>query len=345
MKHLFDCKLGNRSTAVSAIGSTDEILHLERTSTTPLLWVCDTNTVRYVPSKAAVVVLSPGEEFKGWQGIEQIIAKAMLLGLGRDGKFIAVGGGVVCDMTAFAASIYMRGCSVALVPTTLLSMVDASLGGKTAIDLFGTKNLVGTFHPATEVHICTETLGSLDEKGFRNGLGEVLKHALLSQDESLVDFLENERNALFSGNREVTERMIVDSLQVKRHYVEADPTETKGIRDALNLGHTFGHALETVGNLSRWSHGEAVAWGVVKALRAGVRLGLTPPEFAKRYERLFDAYGFDVSWKIEDAARFLQAMQQDKKKRSSQVRFVLMKGQGVHVLQTVDPSLVRELVG
>lgn len=339
MRQLFTCALGPHLTAVNRISSTQGIPCDERT-----LWVCDEHTRRHLPADVEATVLPPGEEAKQWQYVETIIKDALDKGLGRDGRMIALGGGVICDMTAFAASIYMRGCRVVLVPTTLLAMVDASLGGKTAIDLFNTKNLVGTFHPATDVHICASTLATLDEQGYRNGLGEVLKHALLSPDGQLLEFLEHEREAILRREPEAMERMILDSLRVKKAYVEADPTETRGIRDALNLGHTFAHALESVGNLSRWSHGEAVAWGMARALRAGVAVGVTPVALAVRYEQLLCAYGFDTSWRVTDIASYLAAIGHDKKKRDSHVRFVLMAAQGSHVLQPLEPALIASLV-
>ena len=339
MRQLFTCTLGSRTTVVTHIASTGEIPSSARN-----LWVCDEHTECHLPENVEALVLPPGEDAKRWEGIEMIISAAFKRDLGRDGHIIAVGGGVVCDMAAFAASIYMRGCAVSLVPTTVLAMVDASLGGKSAIDLFGAKNLVGTFHPAKEVFICVPTLATLDDRGFKNGLGEVLKHALLAQDESLLEFLECERDSILRRDREAVQRMVIDSLRVKQAYVEADPTESRGIRDALNLGHTFAHALESVGNLSRWSHGEAVAWGMVRALRAGVALGFTPSHLADRYEKLVASYGFDTSYQVEDTSRFLDALRHDKKKRDSHIRFVLMERQGSHILATLENSLVISLV-
>jgi len=247
-------------------------------------------------------------------------------------------------MTGFAASVYMRGAKLTLIPTTLLAMVDASLGGKTAIDLFNVKNLVGTFYPADELLVCTRTLLTLPKKEYLNGLGEVLKHALLSQDARLFDFLE--RNRLQVLNREVDfiERMVELSLEVKRYFIEQDPKEQLGIRDALNLGHTFAHALETVGNLNKWSNGEAVAWGVVRAIRAGFLLQLTDPVFAHRAQTLFSAFGFDTSYRVTDSQAFVMALAQDKKKRKGLVRFVLMEGQGKHLLTTLQSDLIEELI-
>lgn len=344
MRNLFSCSLGPHVTQVVSVDSIDEIVRSHADIERSVLWVCDTNTRQFLPADLQVVVLPSGEVSKNWTSIEHIVSVAKERGLARDSKFLAVGGGVVCDMTAFAASIYMRGCSVSLVPTTLLAMVDASLGGKTAIDLLGAKNLVGTFYPAKEVYVCAQTLKTLGDAEFRNGLGEVLKHAVLSPDDSLATFLSENRMEILQRNAAVLEQMIMASLAVKRQYIEQDPTEKHGIRDALNLGHTFAHALESVGNLSTWSHGEAVAWGVVKALQAGVAEGITDKGFAERYSELFTEYGFGIDWEITDVPAFLAALQSDKKKRASMVRFVLMAGQGKHILRPLDAPLVTELV-
>ena len=250
MEHLYDCALGQKTTAVLRAEDLEAVVGHFHSLKEKTLWVCDNFTRTLLPDTLdAIVVLPPGETAKGWDSVQKILLAAKQYGMARDGRFIAFGGGVICDITAFAASIYMRGCSVSLIPTTLLAMVDASLGGKTAIDLFGAKNLVGTFYPADEVLLCSRTLASLPEKEYKNGLGEVLKHALLSPDMSLLEFLEEHQTAILARESSMVDRMIEISLDVKRSYIERDPKEQRGIRDALNLGHTFGHALESVGNL------------------------------------------------------------------------------------------------
>jgi len=345
MIHLYDCELGSKATSVFRASSVNEILQHVHFLSESRLWVCDTNTYPLLPASLSPVVVVPaGESAKTWDCLQSILAHAKEADLARDSWFIAFGGGVVCDLTGFAASVYMRGAKLLLIPTTLLSMVDASLGGKTAIDLFNAKNLVGTFYPAEELLVCVELLLTLPKKEFQNGLGEVLKHALLSTDTRLFDFLERCRLQIL--NREVSfiEQMVELSLEVKRYFIEKDPKEQFGIRDALNLGHTFAHALETVGNLTLWSHGEAVAWGVVRALRAGLLLNITDSDFARRAEALFCAYGFDTSHRVTESQEFLLALSHDKKKRKGQIRFVLMEAQGRPVLTTVPSALIEELI-
>lgn len=214
-----------------------------------VLWVFDTNTAKlFKQLPPSHVVLESGESAKNFTSLERILSAALDEGLARDGRIIGFGGGgVVCDMSAFAASVYMRGgCRLTLVPTTLLAMVDASVGGKAAIDFKGMKNMVGSFYPASEVLLSIDTLRTLNEKEFLNGLAEVVKHALLSQDEELYKFLLVRKNEILSRDPKTLAALVELSLKVKQWFIEQDPTETLGIRQSLNLGHTFGGACTGV---------------------------------------------------------------------------------------------------
>lgn len=345
MKHLYDCILGEKRTEVILATDVASITSHIETTIRSVLWVCDTNTVKFLATDSQkTVVLPSGEAAKSWQSIEKIVAAAVKLRLARDGFIVAFGGGVVCDTAAFAASIYMRGCQLILIPTTLLSQVDASLGGKTAIDVFTIKNLVGTFYPAKHVFVCPTIVKSLPEKEFKNGLGETLKHALLAQDQSLMEFFENQQRAIMRRDAMVLERMVIDSLQVKRFYIEADPREEIGIRSALNLGHTFAHALESAGNLNEWAHGEAVAWGVAKALESGLKLKITDHVFAERALRLFESYGFNIGYRVRHIERFMLALEGDKKRKSGAVRFVMLSNQGKIRLETLEDQIIKSVI-
>lgn len=344
MQKLYSCNLGTRNSDVYTVVSLDTLDARYEERNPAILWVADRNTQHLVPKGAVSVVLEAGESEKGWSSIERIVRAAQRHAIARDGRLIALGGGVVCDMTAFAASIYMRGCALTLIPTTLLAMVDASLGGKTAIDLLGMKNLVGTFYPADEIMIYPDALQTLHAHEFTNGLGEVLKHAILAPDTTLTQMLSERRELVIGREQRALEQIIALSLDVKRSYIERDPTEKLGIRDALNLGHTFAHALESVGNMSTWSHGEAVAWGVIRALDAGVAMGITDASFAETYRRLFVEYGFDTTVRLSDIELFLEALASDKKRRQGHVRFVLMEGQGRYRLQRLEESLIRQVI-
>ncbi len=344
MQKLFDCVLDRTVTQIYEVDSISEVLSFYSDAASPMLWVCDTHTQHYLPPHVLSVVLLPGEEAKNWESVMSIIGKARHHSLARDGRFIALGGGVVCDVTAFAASIYMRGCAVTLIPTTVLAMVDASLGGKTGIDVFEAKNFIGTFYPASELFLCSPVLATLPESEFRNGLGEVIKHALLSQDAKLYDFLSDNRELILARDVSTLKIMIELSLQVKNLYIEQDPKERKGIRDALNLGHTFAHALESLGHMQRWTHGEAVAWGVIKALEAGIMMGITPTGFADRYRALFVSYGFEADISVTDFSAYIAALEDDKKKRKGQVRFILMKEQGIHIFAALPKETIKEVI-
>jgi 3-dehydroquinate synthase len=311
-----------------------------------VLWVFDSNTATlFKQLPPASVVLESGERSKNFASLERILSSAVDEGLGRDGRIIGFGGGVVCDMSAFAASIYMRGCKLTLVPTTLLCMVDASVGGKTAVDFRNLKNMAGTFYPAEEVLICIDTLRTLPEKEFLNGLGEVLKHALLSQDERLYKFMLTKKNEILARDKEALRILVSLSLEVKQWYLEQDPTETKGIRQMLNLGHTFGHALESLGHFS-FGHGSCVAWGTCRALEAGVGLGITDKAFATGAVKLFKSFGYDIDYRIGrgDWIDYRESLSKDKKKENGKVLFVLPVRQGATVLQSLDFRLVQQLV-
>jgi 3-dehydroquinate synthase len=339
MKKLFKCQLDNSSSELFLISSLEQLRNRE-----DAVWVCDENSAYLIPQNIEPLILKAGEEYKRWSSVEKIVDYALKKLASRDSFFIAVGGGVVCDMVGFASSIYMRGAKLALIPTTLLAMVDASLGGKCAIDMYNLKNIVGTFYPAQEVHLLIPSLTTLSDKEYKNGLGEVIKHALLSKDDTITQFLEKNSEKILNKDMEIVEKMIIDSLLVKKSFIEADPKETKGIREALNFGHTFAHALESMGSLSTYSHGEAVAWGMGKALDAGVLLNITSKELALRYKNILKMYGFNLEIEITDKNLFLNSLKHDKKKRSSKLKFVLLEKQGTVTLKELDENLIEQLI-
>jgi 3-dehydroquinate synthase len=232
----------------------------------------------------------------------------------------------------------MRGCRVILVPTTLLAMVDAAFGGKTGMNFGGFKNMVGTFYPAEEVRIAPEFLRTLPEAEFRSGLAEVIKSALLD-DPQLLTILETESESIFKRNPRILDQLVRRSIAVKGRIVEADLTE-QGIRAHLNLGHTFAHALEAVAGFGTWSHGEAVAWGIQRALRLGEMLSLTSSDYRQRVEQLLLNYGYQLQAPGVPPEALFQAMKQDKKKQSGTVRFVLQKQLGKTMVQPVSDEMV-----
>lgn len=298
--------------------------------------VCDTNTGGLFPDKGVPRHLWPaGEAHKAWPQIDSVLTRALELGLARDSVMAGIGGGVVTDMTAFAASLYMRGCRLVLVPTTLLAMVDAALGGKTGIDYGGFKNLVGTFYPAHELRIWPGALTTLPERDYRSGLAEAVKHAFLA-DTHLLDLFETRHQAILARDPGVLEELVFRAVMVKVGVVERDLRET-GERAFLNLGHTFGHALEAVAGFDgSWTHGEAVCWGMGRAFDLGVALGQTDPAWRDRADALMALLGFRSRAPGFDPQAVLAAMKNDKKKKGGLVRFVLQQAQGQTYQQAVE---------
>jgi 3-dehydroquinate synthase len=268
------------------------------------------------------VVLPSGEASKQWDSVERILRAAAEVPLGRDGTIAGVGGGVICDIAAFAASLYMRGCELALMPTTLLAMVDASLGGKTGIDFLGYKNLVGTFYPASRILVAPASLKSLPEREYLSGLAEVIKSAIIG-DAELFALLEGSRRALLDRELSAVEEVVRRCLLVKGRIAEKDPREGSS-RALLNLGHTFAHALESASGFTGWTHGEAVAWGIGRSLALGLRMGITQPGFARRVAALLRAYGFRLEAPIP-LAELAPAMERDKKRRDGRPRLIVAR--------------------
>ncbi|HUV06799.1 MAG TPA: 3-dehydroquinate synthase family protein, partial [Spirochaetia bacterium] len=277
------------------------------------LYIYDRNTFPlFGKTDSDPVILPPGERGKGWRAVEAIHRAALDRGLGRDSIFLGVGGGIVCDITAFASSIYMRGNRLVLVPTTLLAMVDAAIGGKTGVNFRGYKNFIGSFYPAEGIHIFTQVLESLPEKEYRSGLAEVIKTALLG-DAELFRILAEQMPGINARDRSILQDVIMRCVAVKGRIVEGDLREG-GERAILNLGHTFGHALESVQRFRGLTHGEAVGWGIARAMELGVKLSLTDPGYADSVKDLLVRYGFRLTVTGLDPFSIVKAMRMDKKR-------------------------------
>ncbi len=283
--------------------------------------------VAHLPN-AVAVSLQDGEQYKTLQTCEAIYSGLVRLGLDRGGVILALGGGVVGDTFGFVAATYMRGVRLVQMPTSLLAMVDSSVGGKTGVDLPEGKNLVGAFKQPELVVIDPEVLSTLPDDEWRCGLAEVVKHGLLA-DPALLDpaLLQRDRAAEF----------LPRAVQVKIAVVEQDPYE-QNIRAHLNLGHTFAHALEQVSGYT-WKHGLAVGVGLVAAARLSARLGVCPPGLPGQVERLLTTLGLPIRSGHYDPRGLWQAMATDKKWQAGRARFVLLQGVGQPlVADDVDPD-------
>jgi 3-dehydroquinate synthase len=254
--------------------------------------------------------------------------------LSRDDLIVGVGGGVVGDLAGFAAATWNRGIAVLHVPTTLLAQVDAAIGGKTGINLPQGKNLVGAFHQPVAVASDVATLATLPERVRIEGFGEVVKYGLI-RDPAVLDLVEADPDAARRGDPALLDELVVRSSASKAEVVAADEREG-GVRAFLNLGHTYGHAVEALGGYGVALHGEAVAIGTVVALRLGVRLGRTPVDVAERGERLLAALGLPVRSPALDRAEVWTVMARDKKARREGVRFIVLDGLADPVVVTPE---------
>ena len=278
------------------------------------------------------LLVSPGEGSKSWPTLISLVDRLLEIGVERGDYIVAFGGGVIGDLAGFAAAIVNRGCNFVQIPTTLLSQVDSSVGGKTGINVDAGKNLVGAFHQPALVLIDTACLDTLDPRQLRAGYAEIVKYALI-EDASFFEWLEAEGASLLLRNGQSRHQAIAASVAGKARIVEQDERETSGRRALLNLGHTFGHALEAETDYSdRLLHGEAVAIGICLAFAFSVERGLCPPAEAERVRAHLSNIGLPVALGeagIEaSGGRLVEHMKLDKKKQAGRHPFILAKGIG-----------------
>jgi 3-dehydroquinate synthase len=294
--------------------------------------------------KPLLLTVARGERSKSWATVARLARKMLAQGLGRQTLLLALGGGVVGDLTGFLASIFMRGVPFIQIPTTLLAMVDAAIGGKTAIDLPQGKNLLGTFHQPRVVLIDPEFLLTLPPEQRRNGLAELLKTALI-RDAGLVELLASSGPALFQdknlSDRPLLVELIFRAAAIKAAVVSADEKEGD-LRRILNFGHTLGHALEQCSGY-KLQHGEAVALGMAAALELSVQLsGLSRPE-AQRGLALLRAFDLPLTPPRFSPEDIVNALKMDKKRQDDNLVFVLLKKLGEAVIQPQVPvSLITD---
>jgi 3-dehydroquinate synthase len=285
-------------------------------------------------------VVPAGEKTKDFPHLEALLDAMLAAKAERGTMVVALGGGVIGDLTGFAASILLRGVDFVQVPTTLLSQVDSSVGGKTGINTRHGKNLIGAFHQPRLVLADTATLDSLDRRQVLAGYAEVVKYGIID-DPEFFGWLESNAKRLIDGEPEARAHAVAVSCRAKARIVAADEREG-GLRALLNLGHTFGHALEAeTGFSDEMLHGEAVAIGMVMALRLSARLGLAPAKDTERLVRHLDGLGLPSrlpSQRKWDAARLVEHMQGDKKMKDGKVTFVMAKGIGQSFLTRDVPE-------
>jgi 3-dehydroquinate synthase len=272
---------------------------------------------------ARLAVIPDGERQKNLRTVEKLYAASLSARLDRKSVIVSLGGGVTGDIAGFVAATYMRGVAVVQVPTTLLAMVDASIGGKTGVDLPEGKNLVGAFRQPALVWADLEVLNTLPDREWRTGMAEVIKYGLIA-DRRILDIVGTENLESLRRKPSLLAEVVVRSAAVKARVVAADERETKGLREILNLGHTFGHALETATGYSAYTHGEAVSIGMCAAARLGFRLGTFKAADVPAVDALFSRWGLPARTRRPvSRGKIWTAMSRDKK---GSMRFVVPCG-------------------
>jgi 3-dehydroquinate synthase len=283
-----------------------------------------------------LVELPDGEQYKSLQTLNQIYDTLLAAHHHRTTTLIALGGGVVGDMCGFAAATYQRGVNFIQIPTTLLAQVDSSVGGKTGVNHPRGKNMIGAFHQPQVVIADTAVLQTLPGRELAAGLAEVIKYGLIA-DAGFFDWLEHNLDALLARDSEALSYAIERSCAIKAAIVAQDEREA-GVRAWLNLGHTFGHAIETAQGYGNWLHGEAVAAGMVMALDLSARLGWIDPAEVNRLRNLLNRAGLPTCAPAITVEQFLTLMAGDKKVLDGQIRLVLLKAVGTAVVTADVPQ-------
>ena len=297
-------------------------------------------------SKVLQVILPDGEAHKDWPTLQLIFDALLTNGCDRKTVLFALGGGVVGDMTGFAAACYMRGVPFVQVPTTLLAQVDSSVGGKTAINHPLGKNMVGAFYQPERVICDLDVLQTLPPRELSAGLAEIIKYGPIA-DMAFLDWIETNIGALLARDPAALAHAVRRSCEIKAAVVGQDEREA-GLRAILNFGHTFGHAIESGLGYGQWLHGEGVGCGMVMAARLSQRLGLVDGAFVDRLRVLVQRAGLPVIGPrlsdTDNARRYLELMRVDKKSEAGEIRFVVINGPGHATVRRAPDALVREVI-
>jgi 3-dehydroquinate synthase len=292
--------------------------------------------------RVTFVLLPDGEEHKDAAALQRIYDHLLGHGCDRKTQLVALGGGVVGDVTGFAAATYMRGVPFIQVPTTLLAQVDSSVGGKTAINHPLGKNMIGAFHQPLRVVCDLDTLNSLPARELAAGLAEVIKYGPI-HDDAFLGWIERNLPALLAREPAALLQAVRRSCEIKAAVVGADERES-GLRAVLNFGHTFGHAIEAGLGFGTWLHGEAVGCGMVLAARLSAELGLVPHAYAERLLELIGRAGLPTGAPDMPAERWLQLMRLDKKAEAGEIRFVVIEQPGQAGVRPAPDEVVRAVL-
>ncbi len=333
--------LGQSMRGVEAVADARDVLVITDDQVAPRYLAATKMSLTRAEYQVSDICLPSGEQAKSVDVLAEVWEAMAGLGLTRDCVVVALGGGVVGDLAGFAAATYMRGVQVVQVPTTLLAMVDSSVGGKTAVNLEAGKNLVGSFLQPAFVCADTTTLETLSPREWACGLGEVAKSAVVEGDDFFF-WLCDHADEMAAREASVVEEAIARSVVFKADVVAQDKTESLGIRENLNYGHTLAHAIEKLAGYGTYSHGAAVAEGMRFAAKLGVDLVGTSQDLVEAQASLLDSLGLPGLGWSDDPQRVLEMMKRDKKARAGKVRFVLPRDVGDMVLTPVDDDVILE---
>jgi len=330
----------DRPELFEACSKASSIYIVTNTAVAPLYAERLSKTLASFGKPLRTIALPDGESFKDWKNLQTIFDELLKHGADRQTVLIALGGGVIGDMTGFAAASFMRGIRFIQVPTTLLSQVDSSVGGKTGINHPLGKNMIGAFHQPIAVIADLSTLKTLPPRELSAGLAEVIKHGAIA-DAGFLDWIEANTSALLACDIEAMSHAVLRSCEIKSAVVSADEREG-GVRATLNFGHTFGHAIEAGMGYGEWLHGEAVGCGMVMGAKLSCLLKKITQADAERLTNIIHAMGLPTTAPKFGADRYIELMQVDKKAEGGQIRYVLLDQIGKAYIATAPHEAVIE---
>ena len=300
------------------------------------------NACKEVLQKHETIILEPGEHSKSISSYGELCQALVRIGVTRKSTLIAFGGGVIGDLVGFTAATYMRGINYIQVPTTLLAQIDSSVGGKTGVDLPEGKNLVGAFYPPSEVQIDVALLDSLPHRQFQSGVAEILKTGLIQSPSLAASLL---KTPLVPQDHRLA-KIVHECVGIKARIVQEDEFETLGLRAQLNFGHTIGHAIEQVTKYSKYTHGEAIAIGMVVESRIGERLGFSVKGLTESVEFLMSGHGLPTkAVELIEAKSLVSAMRKDKKSIGGELSMSLLQSIGrCELVGNIDEGVVTEVL-
>jgi 3-dehydroquinate synthase len=353
MMKTLEVDLGNRSYPIyigtdlidqanlfSACEKATSIYIVSNTTVAPLYAERLTKTLGTFGKPVRTIVLPDGESYKDWKNLQLIFDDLLKFGADRQTMLVALGGGVIGDMTGFAAASFMRGIRFIQVPTTLLAQVDSSVGGKTGINHPLGKNMIGAFHQPVAVIADLNTLKTLPPRELSAGLAEVVKHGAIA-DAQFLDWIEANAKSLLACDTEAMGHAVLRSCEIKSAVVSADEREG-GIRATLNFGHTFGHAIEAGMGYGAWLHGEAVGCGMVLGADLSRRLNYISEADVERLTKIIQSMNLPTTPPKFGAERYMELMQVDKKTESGQIRYVVLEKIGKAQIKSVADAQVIE---